>query len=69
MRSSLLLPISISCCRRAVDKLSFCRVQRFLRWFARFAGREQVLAAYSTFASKAGYRFYSYGDCMLIRSR
>jgi S-adenosylmethionine:tRNA ribosyltransferase-isomerase len=31
-----------------------------------FAGRENVLAAYSH-AVEAGYRFYSYGDCMLIR--
>jgi S-adenosylmethionine:tRNA ribosyltransferase-isomerase len=31
-----------------------------------FAGREQVLAAYNH-AVGAGYRFYSYGDCMLIR--
>ncbi|HTC31951.1 MAG TPA: tRNA preQ1(34) S-adenosylmethionine ribosyltransferase-isomerase QueA [Bryobacteraceae bacterium] len=30
-----------------------------------FAGREFVLAAYEH-AVKAGYRFYSYGDCMLI---
>jgi len=31
-----------------------------------FAGRERVLAAYKH-AVDAGYRFYSYGDCMLIR--
>jgi len=31
-----------------------------------FAGRERVLAAYEH-AVNAGYRFYSYGDCMLIR--
>ena len=31
-----------------------------------FAGREHVLAAYRH-AVAAGYRFYSYGDCMLIR--
>jgi S-adenosylmethionine:tRNA ribosyltransferase-isomerase len=31
-----------------------------------FAGREKVLHAYDH-AVKAGYRFYSYGDCMLIR--
>jgi S-adenosylmethionine:tRNA ribosyltransferase-isomerase len=31
-----------------------------------FAGRENVLAAYQH-AISAGYRFYSYGDCMLIR--
>jgi S-adenosylmethionine:tRNA ribosyltransferase-isomerase len=31
-----------------------------------FAGRVKVLAAYNH-AVKAGYRFYSYGDCMLIR--
>ncbi|MGB8457292.1 MAG: tRNA preQ1(34) S-adenosylmethionine ribosyltransferase-isomerase QueA [Candidatus Acidiferrum sp.] len=31
-----------------------------------FAGRENVLAAYRH-AVQAGYRFYSYGDCMLMR--
>ena len=31
-----------------------------------FAGREHVLAAYGR-AVQSGYRFYSYGDCMLIR--
>jgi S-adenosylmethionine:tRNA ribosyltransferase-isomerase len=31
-----------------------------------FAGRERVLAAYHH-AVERGYRFYSYGDCMLIR--
>jgi S-adenosylmethionine:tRNA ribosyltransferase-isomerase len=31
-----------------------------------FAGRENILAAYN-YAVQAGYRFYSYGDCMLIR--
>lgn len=31
-----------------------------------FASRENVLAAYRH-AVEAGYRFYSYGDCMLIR--
>jgi S-adenosylmethionine:tRNA ribosyltransferase-isomerase len=31
-----------------------------------FAGRENVLTAYNH-AVQAGYRFYSYGDCMLIR--
>jgi S-adenosylmethionine:tRNA ribosyltransferase-isomerase len=33
---------------------------------AAFAGRENVLHAYRH-AVEAGYRFYSYGDCMLIR--
>jgi S-adenosylmethionine:tRNA ribosyltransferase-isomerase len=33
---------------------------------AAFAGRENVLRAY-THAVETGYRFYSYGDCMLIR--
>jgi S-adenosylmethionine:tRNA ribosyltransferase-isomerase len=33
---------------------------------AAFAGREHVLEAYRH-AVEAGYRFYSYGDCMLIR--
>jgi S-adenosylmethionine:tRNA ribosyltransferase-isomerase len=31
-----------------------------------FAGRERVLEAYRH-AVAANYRFYSYGDCMLIR--
>ena len=30
-----------------------------------FAGREAVLAAYAH-AIREGYKFYSYGDCMLI---
>jgi len=30
-----------------------------------FAGREFLLRAYGE-AIRAGYRFYSYGDCMLI---
>lgn len=33
---------------------------------AAFGGREKVLAAYRH-AVEQGYRFYSYGDCMLIR--
>jgi S-adenosylmethionine:tRNA ribosyltransferase-isomerase len=33
---------------------------------AAFAGREKILAAYAH-AVEARYRFYSYGDCMLIR--
>jgi S-adenosylmethionine:tRNA ribosyltransferase-isomerase len=32
---------------------------------AAFAGRERILAAYRH-AVEVGYRFYSYGDCMLI---
>jgi S-adenosylmethionine:tRNA ribosyltransferase-isomerase len=31
-----------------------------------FAGRDEVLKAYEH-AVSSGYRFYSYGDCMLIR--
>ena len=37
-----------------------------LAMVAAFAGREQVLRAYRH-AVEAGYRFYSYGDAMLIR--
>ncbi|MGH9706684.1 MAG: tRNA preQ1(34) S-adenosylmethionine ribosyltransferase-isomerase QueA [Candidatus Acidiferrales bacterium] len=37
-----------------------------LAMIAAFAGREHVLEAYGH-ALEAGYRFYSYGDCMLIR--
>lgn len=33
---------------------------------AAFTGRERILAAYGH-AVESGYRFYSYGDCMLIR--
>ncbi len=31
-----------------------------------FAGREHVLAAYRGSGQTSGYRFYSYGDAMLI---
>ena len=37
-----------------------------LAMVAGFAGRENVLRAYR-YAVETGYRFYSYGDCMLIR--
>ena len=33
---------------------------------ATLAGRENILRAYEH-AVRAEYRFYSYGDCMLIR--
>jgi len=34
---------------------------------AAFAGKERVLSAYAH-AVQAGYRFYSYGDAMLLGS-
>ena len=37
-----------------------------LAMVAAFAGRENILRAYAH-SVDAGYRFYSYGDCMLIR--
>jgi len=37
-----------------------------LALIAAFAGKDHVLAAYRH-AVAARYRFYSYGDCMLIR--
>jgi S-adenosylmethionine:tRNA ribosyltransferase-isomerase len=37
-----------------------------LAMVAAFAGRENILRTYAH-AVEAGYRFYSYGDCMLIR--
>ncbi|HTV58697.1 MAG TPA: tRNA preQ1(34) S-adenosylmethionine ribosyltransferase-isomerase QueA [Verrucomicrobiae bacterium] len=37
-----------------------------LAMVAAFAGRDRILAAYRH-AVAAGYRFYSYGDCMCIR--
>jgi S-adenosylmethionine:tRNA ribosyltransferase-isomerase len=33
-----------------------------------FAGRDRILAAYAA-AIREGYRFYSFGDCMLIKSQ
>jgi S-adenosylmethionine:tRNA ribosyltransferase-isomerase len=54
---------------RAVDQLlTNFHLPRssLLALVAGFAGRENVLRAYRH-AVDAGYRFYSYGDCMLIR--
>jgi S-adenosylmethionine:tRNA ribosyltransferase-isomerase len=56
-------------CFRVVDALltNFHLPQStLLALVAAFAGRENVLRAYNH-AVKSGYRFYSYGDCMLIR--
>jgi len=60
-----------------VPGYSFCVVDMLLTNFhlprstllalvSAFAGRERVLAAYRH-AVESNYRFYSYGDCMLIR--
>jgi S-adenosylmethionine:tRNA ribosyltransferase-isomerase len=54
---------------RAVDQLltNFHLPQStLLILVSAFAGRELILSAYRH-AVKAGYRFYSYGDCMWIR--
>jgi len=54
---------------RAVDQLLtnfHLPKSTLLAMVAAFAGREHILAAYRH-AVEAGYRFYSYGDCMLIR--
>ena len=56
-------------CFRVVDGLlSNFHLPRstLLALVSAFAGRDRVLAAYKH-AVEAGYRFYSYGDCMLIR--
>ncbi len=53
---------------RAVDRLlTNFHLPRstLLMLVAAFAGREFVLRAYEE-AVREGYRFYSYGDCMLI---
>jgi S-adenosylmethionine:tRNA ribosyltransferase-isomerase len=53
---------------RAVDRiLTNFHLPRstLLLLVAAFAGRELILAAYQE-AIRRGYRFYSYGDCMLI---
>ena len=54
---------------RAVDQLltNFHLPQStLLILVSAFAGRELILSAYRH-AVEAGYRFYSYGDCMWIR--
>ena len=40
-------------------------VQTFRKGTAAFAGRERLIAAYQD-AIERGYRFYSFGDAMLI---
>ena len=49
----------------ATDELSPSEIDT-IALVAAFAGKENVLAAYHH-AVEARYRFYSYGDCMLIR--
>jgi len=54
---------------RAVEGLlTNCHLPRstLLALVCAFAGRENVLSAYQH-AVEAGYRFYSYGDCLLVR--
>ncbi len=56
---------------RVVDRLItnfHLPASTLLALVAAFAGRERVLAAYQA-AISARYRFYSYGDAMLIQSR
>ena len=56
-------------CFRVVDALltNFHLPQStLLALVSAFAGRENILRAYN-YAVESGYRFYSYGDCMLIR--
>ncbi len=67
-------PISRSCpatAFRAVDALlTNFHLPRssLLLLVAAFAGRERVLGGLSPTRSTAGYRFYSYGDAMLLGS-
>ena len=47
------------------SRTSICRGRRSWRWSPRFAGWERVRAAYAE-AVRRRYRFYSYGDAMLV---
>ena len=61
-------PAFMPCASRAVDMLlTNFHLPRstLLMLVSAFAGREQVLAAYQEAIARR-YRFYSYGDCMLI---
>ena len=56
--------IAFASCRVSITNFHLPR-SSLLMLVAAFAGRERILAAYRE-AVAHGYRFYSYGDAMLI---